>query len=146
MLNQKLLCSSRMHDGKCTWQHRIPTTTKLNALNRTLNVIKMSLNKLRGCFRWYQCDFNSDTSSHRFLRFGLDLVALYLFTWYLLKRYTGTSRTGTSSPPARSLYRIEIFIPARKLILKSCKRGLTVHFIYLFVSSISLQNTKLAPL
>ena len=43
-------------------------------------------------------------------------------------------RTGASSP--RFLCRSEIFIPARKFIPVSCKRGMTVRFISIKVSSI----------
>ena len=40
------------------------------------------------------------------------------------KSCTGASHTGASSP--RLLYRGEIFIPVRKLIPMSCKRGMAV--------------------
>ena len=42
------------------------------------------------------------------------------------KFHAGASHTGASSP--RFLCRSEIFIPARKFILVSCKRGMTVRF------------------
>ena len=50
------------------------------------------------------------------------------------KCHAGASHTGTSSP--RFLRRSEIFIPARKFILVSCKRGMTVRFIFIKISSI----------
>ena len=48
--------------------------------------------------------------------------------------HTGASHTGASSP--RFLCRSEIFIPARKFIPVSCKRGMTFRFISIKVSSI----------
>ena len=48
--------------------------------------------------------------------------------------HAGASHTGASSP--RFLCRSEIFIPARKFIPVSCKRGMTVRFISIKVSSI----------
>ena len=50
------------------------------------------------------------------------------------KCHAGASHTRASSP--RFLCRSEIFIPARKFILVSCKRGMTVRFISIKVSSI----------
>ena len=50
------------------------------------------------------------------------------------KCHAGASHTGASSP--RFLCRSEIFIPARKFIPVSCKRGMTVRFISIKVSSI----------
>ena len=50
------------------------------------------------------------------------------------KCHAGASHTGASSP--RFLCRSEIFIPARKFIPESCKRGMTVRFISIKVSSI----------
>ena len=50
------------------------------------------------------------------------------------KCHAGASHTGASSP--RFLCRSEIFIPVRKFIPVSCKRGMTVRFISLKVSSI----------
>ena len=48
--------------------------------------------------------------------------------------HAGASHTGAGSP--RFLCRSEIFIPARKFTLVSCKRGMTVRFISIKVSSI----------
>ena len=50
------------------------------------------------------------------------------------KCHAGASHTGASSP--RFLCRSEIFIPARKFIPESCKRGMTVCFTSIKVSSI----------
>ena len=50
------------------------------------------------------------------------------------KCHAGASHTGASSP--RFLCRGETFIPARKFIPVSCKRGMTVRFISIKVSSI----------
>ena len=50
------------------------------------------------------------------------------------KCHAGASHTGASSP--RFLCRSEIFIRARKFIPVSCKRGMTVRFISIKVSSI----------
>ena len=50
------------------------------------------------------------------------------------KCHAGASHTGASSP--RFLCRSEIFIQARKFIPVSCKRGMTVRFISIKVSSI----------
>ena len=50
------------------------------------------------------------------------------------KFHAGASHTGPSSP--RFLCRSEIFIPARKFIPVLCKRGMTVRFISIKVSSI----------
>ena len=50
------------------------------------------------------------------------------------KCHTGVSHTGASSP--RFLSRSEIFIPSRKFNPVSCKRGMTVRFISIKVSSI----------
>ena len=50
------------------------------------------------------------------------------------KYHAGTSHTGASSP--RFLCRSGIFIPARKFIPVSCKRGMAVCFIPIKVSSI----------
>ena len=50
------------------------------------------------------------------------------------KCHGGASHTGASSP--RFLCRSEIFIPARKFILVLCKRGMTVRFIFIKISSI----------
>ena len=50
------------------------------------------------------------------------------------KCHAGASHTGASSP--RFLCRSEIFIPARKFIPVSCKRGMTVRFIFIKISSI----------
>ena len=50
------------------------------------------------------------------------------------KCHAGASHSGASSP--RFLSRNEIFIPARKFIPVSCKRGMTVRFISIKVSSI----------
>ena len=55
------------------------------------------------------------------------------------KCHAGASHTGASSP--RFLCRSEIFIPARKFIPVSCKRGMTVRFIFIKISSI-LQHYK----
>ena len=48
--------------------------------------------------------------------------------------HAGESHTGASSP--QFLCRSEIFIPVRKFIPVSCKRGMTVRFISIKVSSI----------
>ena len=58
------------------------------------------------------------------------------------KCHAGASHTGASSP--RFLCRSEIFIPARKFIPVSCKRGMTVRFIFIKISSI-LRHYRLAP-
>ena len=58
------------------------------------------------------------------------------------KCHAGASHTGASSP--RFLCRSEIFTPARKFIPVSCKRGMTVLFIFIKISSI-LQHYRLAP-
>ena len=50
------------------------------------------------------------------------------------KCHSGASHTGASSP--QFLCRSEIFISARKFISVSCKRGMTVRFIFIKVSSI----------
>ena len=50
------------------------------------------------------------------------------------KCHAGASHTGASSP--RFLCRSEIFIPARKFIPVSDKRGMTVRFIFIKISSI----------
>ena len=50
------------------------------------------------------------------------------------KCHAGASHTGASSP--WFLCRSEIFIPARKFIPVSCKRGMTVRFMSIKVSSI----------
>ena len=50
------------------------------------------------------------------------------------KCHAGVSHTDASSP--RFLCRSEIFIPARKFIPVSCKRGMTVRFISIKFSSI----------
>ena len=50
------------------------------------------------------------------------------------KCHAGASHADASSP--RFLSRSEIFIPARKFIPLSCKRGMTVRFISIKLSSI----------
>ena len=60
------------------------------------------------------------------------------------KCHAGASHTGASSP--RFLCWSEIFIPARKLVPVSCKRGMTVRFIPIKVSLIlrfASQQTRL---
>ena len=54
--------------------------------------------------------------------------------------HAGASHAGTSLP--RFLCRSEIFIPARKFIPVSCKRGMTVRFISIKVSSFELVADK----
>ena len=56
--------------------------------------------------------------------------------WLCIRLYDTNTKchAGASSP--RFLCRSEIFIPARKFILVSCKRGMTVRFISIKVSSI----------
>ena len=56
------------------------------------------------------------------------------------KCHAGASHNGASSP--RSLCRSEIFISARKFIPVSCKRGMTVRFIFIKVSSIYSHPNK----
>ena len=59
------------------------------------------------------------------------------------KCYAGASHTGASSP--RFLCRSEIFIPARKFIPVSCKRGMTVRFMSIKVSSVLRHYKTLTP-
>ena len=56
------------------------------------------------------------------------------------KCHAGASHTGASSP--RFLRRSEIFIPARKFIPVSCKRGMTIRFIFIKISSILRHKNK----
>ena len=58
------------------------------------------------------------------------------------KCHAGASHTGASS--SQFLCRGKIFIPGRKFIPVSCKRGMTVRFISIKVSSI-LRTIRLAP-
>ena len=80
-------------------------------------------------FTWYRGDFHPGASSLRF-----PLVALYSFTWY--QSNMSCRRESYRREFTPFLCRREIFIPARKFIPVSCKRGMTVRFIFIKISSI----------
>ena len=98
---------------------------KFQYISIELQLVYDWINVFRGCFHNIGATFNPVNS----------------LLWLCIRLHdtntechAGASHTGASSP--RFLCRSEIFIPARKFIPVSCKRGMTVHFMSIKVSSI----------